>query len=145
MKKTIFTFVFLGFLMIGVTLQGQNTPGFKIIVNVSNPLAVIAKDQLSKLFLKKTTKWENGTKALPLDQNEASSVRERFSKGVHNKGVTSVKSYWQKLIFSGRAVPPPVKSSDKEVVEYVKANPGAVGYVSEKASDNDVKVLKIKE
>jgi hypothetical protein len=44
--------------------------------------------------------------------------------------VSAVESYWQQAIFSGRSVPPLEKASDAEVLAFVRANPGAVGYVS---------------
>ena len=105
----------------------------------------MSKAQVSKLLLKKTTKRDDGTKALPVDQRADAAVRIDFSKEILGKSVSSVKSYWQKLIFSGRAVPPPVKASDAEVVAFVKANPGAVGYVSASTSVDGVKVLKVTE
>ena len=40
-----------------------------------------------------------------------------------------VKAYWQQMIFSGREVPPPEKASAKDVVAFVSANRGGVGYV----------------
>ena len=53
-------------------------------------------------------------------------------------------AYWQKMIFSGREVPPPEKTSSAEVVAYVRANRGAIGYVAADAAlGAGVRVLKI--
>jgi hypothetical protein len=44
----------------------------------------------------------------------------------------------------GREGPPPGKASDRDVVAYVDANPGAIGYVSpETLLAGRTKVLKI--
>ncbi len=142
--------VFLGFSIVAILFvcgftHAQDAINFKVIVNTSNAVATMSKAQTSKLFLKKKTKWENGSKVVPVDLAESSPVRVEFSKAIHGKSVSSIKSYWQKLIFSGRAVPPPIKASDPEVVNFVKANRGAIGYVSADASIADVKVLKIKD
>ena len=88
-------------------------------------------------------KWSDGTKVLPVDQSTSSSVRSDFSKSIHGKPVSSIESYWQRRIFSGRGVPPPEKKSDKQVINYVKDNPGAIGYVSSKAKLSGVKVIRI--
>ena len=40
-----------------------------------------------------------------------------------------MKSYWQKMIFSGRDVPPPEKGSPDEVVAFVRSHGGGIGYV----------------
>ena len=141
--------VFLGLSIVAslfvLAFTSEDSTNFKVIVNVSNSVTEMSKAQTSKLFLKKKTKWEDGSKVIPVDLAESSSVRVDFSKAIHGKRVSAIKSYWQKLIFSGRAVPPPMKASDPEVVNFVKANRGAIGYVSADASIADVKVLKIKD
>jgi len=54
-----------------------------------------------------------------------------------------VKSYWQQQIFSGRDVPPVEKSSDAQVVAFVKQNPGAIGYVAEGTDTAGTKVVTV--
>lgn len=116
----------------------------KIIVNSANSTADLPGDVVAKLFLKQTTKFPNGTAAQPVDQAKGSAVRATFSKSVLGCGVSAVESYWQQQIFSGKDVPPPTKASDDEVVAYVKANAGAIGYVSAGASTAGVKVVDVK-
>jgi ABC-type phosphate transport system substrate-binding protein len=102
---------------------------FVVIVNADNPVSAVAGDQLSSLFLKKVTQWSGGLPALPVDLAADSPVRDSFSRQVHHKGTSAVKAYWQQMIFSGREVPPPEKGSAREVVAFVSANRGGVGYV----------------
>jgi ABC-type phosphate transport system substrate-binding protein len=102
---------------------------FVVIVNTANPLTALKAQEVSSLFLKKTSAWADGTKASPVDLDERDSSRESFSKQIHNKSTAAVKAYWQKMIFSGRDVPPPEKASPDQVVSFVKANPGGIGYV----------------
>jgi ABC-type phosphate transport system substrate-binding protein len=102
---------------------------FVVIVNAGNPVSTVAGDQLSSLFLKKVTQWSGGLPALPVDLGADSPVRDSFSRQVHHKGTSAVKAYWQQMIFSGREVPPPEKASAREVVAFVSANRGGVGYV----------------
>ena len=64
---------------------------------------------------------------------------------VLGKTVSAVKSYWQQQIFAGREVPPVEKTSDAEVIAFVKANRGAVGYVSDTAAVTGVRVLRVDE
>lgn len=102
---------------------------FVVIVNAANPVSSVASGQLSSLFLKKVTQWSGGLPAAPVDLGADSAVREGFSRQVHHKGTAAVKAYWQQMIFSGREVPPPEKASARDVVAFVGANPGGVGYV----------------
>ena len=127
-------------------LFAQNKRSFKIIVNKSNSTSTLTKKEVSKLFLKKTTRWkELDIKVDPVDLTDDSVVRIKFSNEILGKKVGAVKAYWQKLIFSGRRVPPPEKKTDIDVLKYVHENTGAIGYVSNSANlkNYDVKILKV--
>ena len=79
----------------------------------------------------------------PVDLKAGSAVREEFSRVVLGRSTDAVVSYWQAWVFSGRGSLPPEKSSDAEVIAYVKANPGAIGYISSTAQFEGVKVLEV--
>ena len=116
---------------------------YKVIVNNSVSVSSLSKKAASDLFLKKTTKWESGAAVAPVDQLDSSNTREGFSKAVHGKTAAAVKSYWNQQIFSGRDVPPVEKKSDAEVLSFVRSTPGAIGYVSEAASAEGVRVVTV--
>jgi ABC-type phosphate transport system substrate-binding protein len=118
--------------------------GYKVIVNSANGTSSLPKKELSQLFMKKTPKWSDATPVVAVDQTEKAAARERFTQEVHGKSVAAVKSYWQQQIFSGREVPPVEKSSDAQVVAFVKQNAGAIGYVSDSADTGGVKVIDVK-
>jgi ABC-type phosphate transport system substrate-binding protein len=118
--------------------------GYKVIVHESNPLTSISAGDLSKVFLKKVSHWSNNNPARPVDLPDSSPVREKFSRDIHKKALSAVLAYWQQQIFSGSGLPPAEKGNDAQVMEYVKENPGAVGYVSASATlANGLKVMKV--
>lgn len=135
MKRYIFL---IGVLLIGLSLPAQN---YKIIVNNANSTSSISSTDLSKLFLKKKKKWDNGEKVVPIDQSASSDVRKEFTKVIHKKSVGAIKSYWQQFVFAGSGTPPIEKKSDEEVIAFVKGNSGAIGYVSSGANTSGVKVI----
>jgi ABC-type phosphate transport system substrate-binding protein len=116
---------------------------YRVVVNSGNPVTSLDRREVSALFLRRSTRWEDGTPVLPVDGPD-SPARESFSKDVHGKKAAAVKSHWVQIIFSGRGVPPPQKGSDEEVIAYVKARPGAIGYVSATTATLDVKVLTVR-
>jgi ABC-type phosphate transport system substrate-binding protein len=121
-------------------------PGFKVVVHETNPVSSVNKQQLSRCFMKELKTWSSGHPVIPVDQTASALVREEFSKSIHGRDANAVKSFWQRQIFSGRGVPPPELASDREVLDFVRANPGAVGYVSSSANPGDgVKVLAVTE
>jgi ABC-type phosphate transport system substrate-binding protein len=118
---------------------------FVVVVNAGNPAVSLEAQTISDLFLKKSEAWPDGTKAAPVDLDENSSSRTSFSNRIHHKSTAAVKSYWQKMIFSGRDVPPPEKSSPDEVLAFVRSRRGGIGYVpASTVLGAGVKVLVVK-
>lgn len=144
MKKRIFCLSMLG-LLLGVGWVLAQEVSYQVIVNDKNQVSSLPREQVSDMFLKKIDTWEDGTAVLPVDLVSRSPVREKFSREVHKKSVRMILNYWQKQIFAGRNVPPPWKMNDAEILGYVTANPGAIGYVSGDADVGKVKVIKIEE
>ena len=130
----------------GGAVRAQDTAVYVVIVNASNPVAELSRSEVSRWFLKQSTKWPDGKVVVPLDQSARSEVRAAFSQGVHRQPLQAIETYWQKQIFSGRTVPPFVKVGDAEVMAYVAGNTSAIGYVSGNATlVSGVKAVKIKE
>jgi ABC-type phosphate transport system substrate-binding protein len=104
-------------------------PGFQIVVNVAVQGRKIPRETLALIFLKKATRWGDGSRVVPVDQSTRSEVRARFSKDVLGQTIDGIQNFWSQQMAEG-TFPPPVKASDAKVLEYVASTPGAIGYVS---------------
>ncbi len=142
MKRRIFVAALGLFLLFAV--HRAHAAGVKVVVHASNPVDSISKSKVADLFLKRVTRWDNGRAVTPVDQSEKSTARTDFTKDLLDKEVVWVKSYWQKMIFSGRGTPPAELSSDKDVLDLIRTNADAIGYVAESATiPAGVKVLTV--
>ena len=113
-----------------------------MVVHVSNPVARLTRTQVSQIFLRKALLWDNRQPVLPVDQAPDSPVRRSFTKEVHRRTVASVQTYWQQETFAGRGVAPPERTSDANVLAYIRRFPNAIGYVHADARlGNDIKVV----
>jgi len=139
MKRSLSVF----FLLLVLAAVPASAADFQLVANNSVPTSSLTKSAVSAIFLKKTVKWEDGTPIVVADQNDKSPVRDAFTTFVHGKSVAAIKSFWQQQIFSGRDVPPVEKSSDAEVIAFVRNNRDAVGYVSEETPVSGVKVIDV--
>ncbi len=128
----------------GLAATDRDDPGFLVVVHAGNPEPAIDRSTLSKMFLAKRREWEGGGPVRVIDRTADSTVREAFSDMIHQRSVTEIKSYWQRMLSSGRDTPPPEVGSDGEVLDFVRGHPGAVGYVdSDTALDAGVKALAV--
>ena len=120
--------------------------GYKLVVHAANPVTTLSRDNVTQIFLKKTTTWPNGQPIAPVDQRSDAPSRHAFSLSVLRRETHEVASYWNQMIFSGRALPPPTKGSDEEVLAFVRTNPNAIGYVDgETPIGEGVKVVRVQD
>lgn len=127
-----------------IPAAGRAQSGFRIVVHPNNPVDSMSASELSRLFLKKLTAWpESGERVEPVDQSDSSEVRVAFTEAIHDRKVSAIKAYWNKIIFSGRGIPPPELAGDRAVLDYVRTHPQSIGYVSPRARISEVKVLRV--
>jgi ABC-type phosphate transport system substrate-binding protein len=116
---------------------------FVVIVNGANPVASLPSAEVSRIFLRKVLAWPGGRAVSPVDLVEESPVRDAFSRALHGRSAAATKAYWQKMIFSGRDVPPPEKSP-AEVLSFVRSEVGAIGYIPPGIPlGDDIHVLRV--
>lgn len=102
---------------------------YRLVVHSSNSVTRLTRDQVSKIFLRKVTLWDNRQPVLPVDQASDSPVRRTFTKQIHQRTIASVQTWWQQQTFAGIGVAPPERASDAAVLAYVRKYPNAIGYV----------------
>ncbi len=126
-----------------VIYADESSKDFVIIVNKANDVSTLSKSQISRMFLKKTFNWENGSEIQPIDLNARNDIRKAFTQKVHGRNLHSIKNYWQQMIFAGRSVPPLEKATEKQIIDFVSSNPDSIGYVSPKSDLKDVKIVEV--
>lgn len=142
MRTNLHSIALVMTLALAGTIQAAS---FKIIVNNGTRVDSLSKKGVSNLFLKRTTKWPDGIVVVAVDQTDTTAVRDEFSRSVHGKPAAAIKSYWNQQIFAGREVPPVEKKTDAEVLAFVRATVGAIGYVSEAAPTDGVRVVPLQQ
>jgi ABC-type phosphate transport system substrate-binding protein len=112
-----------------------------VVVSANSTVDSLTKSQVSNIFLGKTSSFPNGDKAIAIDQKDGSTEWIDFYKKVSGKSGSQLKSYWAKLIFSGRKQPPKQLADSSEVKKSVSSNPSQISYIAEEAVDSSVKVV----
>lgn len=112
-----------------------------VIVNSSNANATMSSSDISRIFLGKSSKFPNGSQASAVDQNDGSAARSEFNDKVLSKTASQLKSYWSRLIFTGKGTPPKQLDNDAAVKAAVASDPSAIGYINSSAVDASVKVV----
>ena len=118
--------------------------GFKVIVNPENPVGTVERDFLRDAYLKKSSEWSDGETIHPIDLPSRFPARDRFIDHVIRKTPAQLRTYWNQQIFSGKGVPPPEAESVADVIAYVLAHKGAVGYLPADVDPGRAKTIPIR-
>jgi hypothetical protein len=139
MKKHLFAFcMILGSLALAAKTQAQ----IIVIANSSVKVSEVSKSDLVDVFTGASTSLK-GSHVTPVLLME-SVHHELFLRQYISKSDGPFRAGWKSLVFSGQASMPKSLPNDAAVVEFVKSNQGAIGYVGDTTPHDGVNVLTIK-
>jgi ABC-type phosphate transport system substrate-binding protein len=113
-------------------------PDLTVIANSNNEMGALTRKQIADIYMGRITSLPNGSIPLPLDYQGDSAVRSRFYQFITGKNMAQINAYWARLSFTGQANPPRRLADKAAILQVVKKNQGALGYVDTIAPDTDV-------
>ncbi len=113
-----------------------------VIVHPSNT-SNLDINQVKRIFLGKQAKFDNGSKAVPVNQDASSDSRQNFDKSLLGRSSSQVSAYWSKLVFTGKGIPPKEVKSDAEAIELVSKNVDMIAYIDSSNAAPSVKVVTL--
>ena len=117
-----------------------------VIVNAANPVHSMSAEEVAALYLARSRVFPSGEFALVFDQPRDSALRQQFFKQVAHMAIGQVNTYWSRLMFSGQEMPPQQLPNEQAVMDIVRRNPGAIGYISTPPKEPGLRVvLQLKE
>jgi hypothetical protein len=117
MKKLFVLFAFVAFS--SAAIAGE-------LVVVANGNVKLSSGEVADVFTGEKVA-AGSVKLVPVDNKEAQAD---FLSKVVKLDSGKYNAAWAKKSFQDGLTPPKVKSTDAEVIEFVKSTPGAIGYVS---------------
>ena len=111
-----------------------------VVAGKDSPVTTISESQLRKLYLEGTSRIA-GNRVKALDLPEGSRVRTEFYQKAVGKSPAQMKSYWARMIFTGRGAPPRMVSGVRAMQVMLENNPELVGYLPADQVSSGLKVL----
>ena len=115
-----------------------------VVVSAASPISSLSKNQVEKIFLGKSRRFPNGSRAVPLNQSEGNLERDAFYQMVSGKSPAQIKAHWAKLIFTGRGQPPKEAASNDDVKQLLTNSGVNISYIDRTAVDDSVKIVALK-
>ena len=95
------------------------------VVVIGHSITVMSADDVQSIYVGEK-QISGGTRLVPVDN---SSAQDAFLARYVGMDATKYRAAWTKKAFRDGLTAPTLRSSDAEVVDFVKRTPGAVGYV----------------
>ena len=133
-------------MILSAALLADPSPGaespVKVIVNASNPVTSLSREQVSQLFLRKKDRWDDGRTVEVVEPGDR-GLQERFAREFHQKSWQWVEHHWLELEGAARGRRPVVRAKEEAVVALVAKDQGAIAYLSHDPGDPRVKVISV--
>ena len=101
-----------------------------VVANVDTP--ALNEDTLQKVYLGKVVEI-NGRPIIPVNLTKGNVVRKAFMEQVLTQDDDKFIAYWTVRRYIGKGTPPREFATIEQQLEFLRATPGAVGYVDESA------------
>ena len=134
----------LGLLLVALTLFSQSAlalDGAVIIANPSVGADSLSADALKDIYTGKTKYWDGGQAIIISVLPEKTDDALQQACGMDS---SAFKTYWQRLVFSGRGQEPKKAADTASLVALVAATKGAIAIVPANADLTGVKKIEVK-
>jgi ABC-type phosphate transport system substrate-binding protein len=127
----------------GYATPPADTDTVVVVVSAASAVTEISRLHLADLYMGRTTRYPNGSPAVPIDQRTGSPVRAAFSATYLGRSEAQMKAHWSRIIFTGRGRPPTEASSDDAVRDLIAGDPRAIGYIDPRRVNSKVRVVRV--
>lgn len=111
------------------------------IANKSVPVNSLEQSQIKNIFLGKLAKWPDGSSVKFVTLR--GETHSKFLKRYIQRTESQYKTYWKKMLFTGKGLPPKQYETSDEVIHHIAGMEGAVGYIEKEAATDDIKILSV--
>ena len=109
-------------------------------LNKTNNLSI---STLRSIFSMRMTQWSDGTPIRVFVLGDKKVLHSEFSKQVLGVFPHQLRRAWNRQIYSGTGQAPVEVDSETEMCTMVERTPGAIGYLTEKQNNEQVRIIEI--
>jgi hypothetical protein len=101
---------------------------YYVVVGETSPVTQLSQQEVLHLFMGRSRAFPDGNLAAPHDL-AGIAQREGFYRLLSGMSLAQVTSYWARLTFSGRNLPPAVIADEMALVEKLRRDAAAIGWL----------------
>ena len=114
-----------------------------VVVPGASSVKAMSQKEVQALYMGRTRAFPDGGFALPFDLPRDDPARAAFYRALTGMSVAEVNSYWARLMFSGQTMPPQPLPSEAAMLDVVRRNQSAIGYLPQAPADASLRVVLV--
>ncbi|MBX3679051.1 hypothetical protein [Cognatazoarcus halotolerans] len=111
-----------------------------VVTGKTSLVMTLDRQDVERLYLGRTAVLPDGT-PVTLADLPPGNVRDGFYLALTGKNPVQIRTYWSRIVFTGRALPPKEAESPAQLRRWLASNPNLIGYLSDTDVDESVRVL----
>lgn len=128
--------------LLAATAAPHARADYFIVVNEKNPVRQLSHKEVLHLFMGRSRQFPGGGTAVAYDMPDITQ-REGFYRALSGMNLSQVTSYWARLMFSGRSLPPQRLEHVAAMAEQVGRDPLAIGWLPEPPKHKGVRTVLV--
>lgn len=128
--------------LLAVTLQAQ---AITVISNASVDRSELELKDVRAIFTMKKRLWSDGQPIQVYVLSPEQSSHREFCKNVLGVFPRQLQSIWHRLVYSGTGQAPIELSSEQEMIDVVSSTKGAIGYIKQENTNEQINRLHIRK
>lgn len=90
----------------------------------------LSTTELKLVFKPKNNFWTNRKSVLIVLPGNQSPIKDAVARDMYAASFVAMQKYWLSLVFQGRFAAPVNLNSDEETINFIRKNPGAIGFIT---------------
>lgn len=125
-------------LLASMTSNAQN-----VVVNSDNTLEFISRNTARAIFSMRLEQWPDGSPITVYVLADNSKSHRSFTRDKLSMFPHQLRRSWDRYVYSGIGSAPIEVGDEQEMLSRVASTPGAIGYLNEELSNDDIRSLAI--
>lgn len=126
-----------------LTSHPKSVSAVEIVVNKSVPVSTFSSEELQAVFSMQKRNWSGQRQIKVFILPESSQTHQDFVKHSLSMFSHQIRRIWDRMIYSGSGAPPVEISSEKEMINKIANTPDAIGYLSSKPNNENIRVVNV--
>lgn len=114
-----------------------------LVVAANSPVQSLTRKDAVNLYTGRTRQLASGQMVQALDLPRDDALRGEMYWLLTGQTLAQVNSYWSRLTFTGQTRALPTSGSEAEVIEALRSNPLALGYLSHEPANRGLRVVLV--